>query len=53
MSTLGPGFVIDGPLPIRPRYGLLDVAQIPPPLLDRHWMMGGSVDAYPPGLPEA
>lgn len=53
MSTLGPGFVIDGPLPIRPRYGLLDVALIPPPSMDRHWMMGGSVDPYPVGIPEA
>jgi hypothetical protein len=53
MNAMGPGFVIDGPLPIRPKYGLLDVAQIPTPSLDQHWMMGGSVDAYPPGIPEA
>lgn len=53
MNAMGPGFVIDGPLPIRPKYGLLDVAQVPPPSLDPHWMMGGSVDAYPPGIPEA
>lgn len=49
--TLGPPFVIDGPLPVRPRYGLLDVAQIQTPSIDPHWMNGTTMRGYSSDLP--
>lgn len=49
--TLGPSFVIDGPLPVRPKYGLLDAATIMPPSGDPHWMIGGTVHGYSNALP--
>lgn len=42
---------IDAPIPVRPRFGLLDVAKILPPAGDSHWQMGASVFAYPATLP--
>lgn len=54
MSELAAGaaFVIDGPLPVRPRYGLLDAAYLPPPSGDPHWMNGGVLRAYSSDLPD-
>lgn len=49
--TLGPTFVVDGPLPRAPRFGLLDVAQIAPPGADPHWMNGVTVESYTSDLP--
>lgn len=44
--TLGPPRVLDGPVPVPPRYSLLLNAQILDDL-DYHWMAGGAVDPYP------
>lgn len=45
-ATLGPPRVLDGPVPIPPRYSLLVNAQIIDDL-DYHWMAGGAVYPYP------
>lgn len=50
--TLGPPFVIDGPLPLRPKYGLLDAAQVMPPSVDEHWLNGATIRAYSSDLPD-
>lgn len=44
--TLGPPRVLDGPVPVPPRYSLLVNAQIIDDL-DYHWMAGGAVYPYP------
>jgi len=44
--TIGPPRVLDGPLPIPPRYSLLVNAAIVEDL-DYHWMAGGAVYPYP------
>lgn len=46
MSTMGPAFVIDGPVPVPPKYRLLDVAEIIEES-SPHWMNGGAVWPYP------
>ena len=45
-ATLGPSRVLDGPVPVPPRYSLLVNAQIVEDL-DYHWMAGGAVYPYP------
>lgn len=52
MSTVGlaPRFVADGPLPIAPKYRLLDVATLLTEP-DVHWQAGVSVWGYPPDDP--
>lgn len=50
-ATLGSAVALDGPAPVRPRYGLMDVATVLPPSVDPHWMNGGTVRGYPQGLP--
>jgi hypothetical protein len=52
VSTVGlaPKLVEDGPLPIPPKYRLLDVAQQLPEG-DPHWQAGVSIWSYPPDLP--
>lgn len=52
MSTVGlaPKLVEDGPLPVAPKYRLLDVAQQLQEG-DAHWQAGVSVWPYPPDLP--
>lgn len=44
--TLGPPRVLDGPVPVPPRYSLLVNAQVITDL-DYHWMAGGQVYPYP------
>lgn len=44
--AIGPPFVVDGPLPVAPQYDLLAAAQIVPPAIDPHWMVGAKVWAY-------
>lgn len=50
-ATLGSAVALDGPPPVRPRYGLMDVATVLPPSVDPHWMNGGTFRGYPDGLP--
>lgn len=50
-ATLGPPFVVDGPLPVAPKYGLLAAAKILPPSADPHWMIGAEVHSYSPTMP--
>lgn len=45
-ATLGPARVLDGPVPVPPRYSLLVNATILEDL-DYHWMAGGAVYPYP------
>jgi hypothetical protein len=45
-STTAPFFVVDGPLPVPPRYRLLDVATIIEEA-DPHWQAGVRVWSYP------
>lgn len=47
MSTMGPAFVIDGPVPRPPSYRLLDVAEIIDEPGIPHWLNGGAVWPYP------
>lgn len=44
--TLGPPRVLDGPIPVPPRYSLLVNAQLIDDL-DYHWMAGGAVYGWP------
>lgn len=46
MATMGPAFVIDGPVPVPPKYRLLDVAEIISEA-SPHWLNGGAVWPYP------
>lgn len=50
-TTLGPTFVVDGPLPVPPRYRLLDVAEIVE-MDDPHWRSGVTVWSYQVDVPE-
>lgn len=50
-ATLGSAVALDGPPPVRPKFGLLDVATILPPSADPHWMNGGTVRGYSTDLP--
>lgn len=45
-ATLGPPRVLDGPIPVPPRYSLLVNALIVDDL-DYHWMAGGAIYPYP------
>lgn len=47
MSTMGPAFVIDGPVPVPPKFRLLDVAQVTEETGIPHWLNGGAVWPYP------
>ncbi len=46
MSTMGPAFVINGPVPVPPKYRLLDAAYRVEEATN-HWLNGGAVWPYP------
>jgi hypothetical protein len=50
-QVLGPTLNVDGPIPVRPRFGLLDAAQIVTPDLDPHWMVGVQAEGYSDDMP--
>ena len=50
-QTIGPPFVVDGPSPVAPRNGLLDVATILPTPTDAHWVGGVRLRGYSDAVP--
>ena len=51
-ATLGPPISLDGPLPVAPSRGLLNIVTVIPSA-DLRFGVGGAVWPYPPGLPQA
>jgi len=56
MSTMALPVTLDGPLPVRPPFGIFSAADIIGPDLDAsgvaRWLNGATLYGYPPGVPE-